>query len=170
MRTCCWTKPSLSTKAKTGVENTELIQTIISPLFQPHNMGPWEGKFSFCQESKLRDIGTSLAVQWLGVHASTARGMGSIPRRGAKIPQAGWHGQKRKPKRHLQGWDSVAWGLQACLNLTTGAVQVRALLRGQRWQWCSFCLDQLATSATIREIVVAGCSYLPFLLLGEQGL
>ena len=33
-------------------------------------------------------LGTSLAVQWLGLRASTAWGTGSIPGRGAKIPQA----------------------------------------------------------------------------------
>ena len=33
-------------------------------------------------------IGNSLAVQWLGLHAFTAKGMGSIPGQGTKIPQA----------------------------------------------------------------------------------
>ena len=31
---------------------------------------------------------SSLVVQWLGLHASTAGGMGSIPGWGTKIPQA----------------------------------------------------------------------------------
>ena len=31
--------------------------------------------------------GNSLAVQWLGLHASTSRGMGLIPDRGTKISQ-----------------------------------------------------------------------------------
>ena len=31
-------------------------------------------------------MGTSLEVQWLGLHASTAGGMGSIPGQGTKIP------------------------------------------------------------------------------------
>ena len=35
----------------------------------------------------------SLAVQWLGLQASTARGQGSIPGRGTKIPQASQCGQ-----------------------------------------------------------------------------
>ena len=39
---------------------------------------------------------TSLAVQWLGLHASTAGGVGSIPGQGTEIPQAAWHGQKSK--------------------------------------------------------------------------
>ena len=33
---------------------------------------------------------TSLAVQWLGLHAFTRRGTGSIPGQGTKIPQTGW--------------------------------------------------------------------------------
>ena len=33
-------------------------------------------------------LGTSLAVQWLRLHASTAGGMCSIPGRGTKIPHA----------------------------------------------------------------------------------
>ena len=31
------------------------------------------------KEEKQKDEGTSLTVQWLGLHATTARGMGSIP-------------------------------------------------------------------------------------------
>ena len=38
----------------------------------------------------------SPVVQWLGLHAFTAKGMGLIPGRGAKIPQAKWCGQKKK--------------------------------------------------------------------------
>ena len=34
------------------------------------------------------------AVQWLGLSVSTAGGMGSIPGKGTKIPQATQHGQK----------------------------------------------------------------------------
>ena len=42
--------------------------------------------------------GTSLAVQWLELHASTAGGIGSIPSWGTKILQAARHSQKKKPK------------------------------------------------------------------------
>ena len=34
-------------------------------------------------------LGTSLAVQWLGFHTSTAEGTGSIPGQGIKTPHAG---------------------------------------------------------------------------------
>ena len=36
-----------------------------------------------------------MEVQWLGLCASTAGGMGSIPGQGTKIPHAVWHGQKQ---------------------------------------------------------------------------
>ena len=38
--------------------------------------------------------GTSLAVQWLRLQASTSGGAGSIPGQGTKIPHAPWHGRK----------------------------------------------------------------------------
>ena len=42
---------------------------------------------------------SSLAVQWLGLCAFTAVGLGSIPGRGTKIPQAMQCGQKKKIKK-----------------------------------------------------------------------
>ena len=48
---------------------------------------------------KTNRIETSLAVPWLGLHASTSGGPGSIPGRRAKIPQAAaW------PKKKMQTW------------------------------------------------------------------
>jgi len=38
------------------------------------------------QEKRKCMCGTSLAVQWLGLHAFTTKHMGSIPDWGAKIP------------------------------------------------------------------------------------
>ena len=43
--------------------------------------------------------GNSLAVQWLGLCALTAEGLGSIPGWGTKIPQAMWCGQKKAKKK-----------------------------------------------------------------------
>ena len=40
-------------------------------------------------------------VQGLGLHASTAGGMGSIPCWGTKIPQAAQHGHRKKKKEHV---------------------------------------------------------------------
>ena len=47
----------------------------------------------------LAAFGNSLVVQWLGLCAFTAEGVGSAPGWGTKIPQAMWHCQK-KPKKH----------------------------------------------------------------------
>ena len=38
-------------------------------------------------------------VQWLGLCAFTAEGLGSVPGWGTKIPQVVWCGQKKKKKR-----------------------------------------------------------------------
>ena len=39
-----------------------------------------------------------LVVQWLGLHAFTAEGVGLAPGWGTKIPQAAQCGQKKKKK------------------------------------------------------------------------
>ena len=44
-------------------------------------------------------LGNSLAVQWLGLHASTAGGMASIPGQGTMIPHAAWCGNEERKKR-----------------------------------------------------------------------
>ena len=45
-----------------------------------------------------RNLGNSLAVQWLGLHASTAGGTGSIPGRGNYMLHSE---RKRKEKKNL---------------------------------------------------------------------
>ena len=57
--------------------------------------------------SKVFPRGNSLAVQWLGLCASIARSLGSIPDQGAKIPQAVWHGRKNKVFPIGSPWASV---------------------------------------------------------------
>ena len=47
-------------------------------------------------KTQTKYCGTSLAVQWLGLHASTAGGPGSIPGLGTKILPAPQRGQKTK--------------------------------------------------------------------------
>ena len=49
--------------------------------------------------AKIPDLGNSLVVQWLGLHAFIAEGPGSIPGQGTKIPQAVSRGQKKKKSR-----------------------------------------------------------------------
>ena len=48
--------------------------------------------------------GTSLVVQWLRFHSSTAGSLGSIPGWGTKIPHAVWCSQKaNKPEEKCEG-------------------------------------------------------------------
>ena len=47
---------------------------------------------------KGKGCGTSLVVQWLGLHPSTTRGMGSIPGWGTKILHDARHGQNNTNK------------------------------------------------------------------------
>ena len=56
------------------------------------------GTLEMCNKL-LAAFGNSLVVQWLGLCAFTAEGVGSAPGWGTKIPQAMWHCQK-KPKKH----------------------------------------------------------------------
>ena len=48
------------------------------------------------KKKKKKTLGNSLVVQWLRLHTFTAVGLGSIPGRGTKIPQAVLHGQTNK--------------------------------------------------------------------------
>ena len=57
-------------------------------------------------EQKLSDfnglkkhLGTSLVVQWLGLHASTLGSKGSVPGRGTMIPQAEQQGPPPPQKK-----------------------------------------------------------------------
>ena len=52
---------------------------------------------NFVSHSKV-PLGNSLAIQWLGLHAFTTEGPGSIPGWGTGIPQATRRSQKKKKK------------------------------------------------------------------------
>ena len=45
---------------------------------------------------KMNEGYSLVVVQWLGLHASTARGMGSIPGQGTKIPHTACQAQQNK--------------------------------------------------------------------------
>ena len=45
---------------------------------------------------------TPLVVQWLGLHTSTAGGVGSIPGQGTKVQHAAWRGQNVKKQTNKQ--------------------------------------------------------------------
>ena len=51
----------------------------------------------------IKILGNSLVVQWLGLCTFTAKGPGSVPGRGTKIPQAMQHSQKKKIKNIVCG-------------------------------------------------------------------
>ena len=44
-----------------------------------------------------------MVVQRLGLGTFIAKGLGSIPGQGTKIPQDTWHGQKFKKKKKISG-------------------------------------------------------------------
>ena len=56
-------------------------------------------KYKIFLRIKKNVTGNSLGVQWLGLHAVTAKGPGSIPGQGTKIPHATWCGQKKNRLR-----------------------------------------------------------------------
>ena len=66
----------------------------LSGSFFPKDMA--SRKWWFLCFYKINFQGTSLAVQWLRLRASTAGGAGSIPGRGTKIPHVVRHSQKKK--------------------------------------------------------------------------
>ena len=47
-------------------------------------------------------LGNSLVVQWLGLCTFTAKGLGSIPDWGTKIPQAAQWSKNKQTKHHLK--------------------------------------------------------------------
>ena len=77
---------------------------------------------------------TSLAFQWLRLHAPNAGGPDSIPGRGTKIPQAAQCSQKKKKKKSLQqdslfAFQPLCWlSVSAKLTLTLLGFKVGALL------------------------------------------
>ena len=91
---------------------------------------------------KHTHFGNSLAVQWLGLHAFTAEGAGSIPGQGTKILQAEWRSKKKNKNKnphtfylahismHQESRHSLtgssAWGL------TGSAVQMSTGLRSHQ--------------------------------------
>ena len=46
-------------------------------------------------------------VQWLRLHTFNARGTGSIPGQGTKIPHTSWHSQKIKHKKRTKSYNSL---------------------------------------------------------------
>ena len=68
--------------------------------------GAYSNSSSWFMKLKV-ELQNSLVVQWLGLRAFTAKGLGSIPRWGTKIPQAARHSQKKKKKNEKQKLSSA---------------------------------------------------------------
>ena len=63
----------------------------------------------------ISPCGTSLVVQWLGIHTSIAGSTGSIPGQGTKIPHALWCSQKiSKNKNKII---SPCYSLELCIQM-----------------------------------------------------
>ena len=69
--------------------------------------------------------GTSLTVQWLGLHVSTAGIIGSIPGQGTKIPQAAQCHQKKKKKKKKLTQGSLIVGHKVLTNIHHYCPQIK---------------------------------------------
>ena len=82
--------------------NSSLIRTL-EMAFRAHLGNPGEPPHL----QILNSVGTSLAVQWLGLRASTARALGLVAGWGTKIPQPARCSQKKKKKKILNSITSA---------------------------------------------------------------
>ena len=66
--------------------------------------GFWSGQMGKWWYHQSRELiqGNSLAVQWSGHRAFTAKGPGSIPGQGTNIPQAAWCSKKKERERERE--------------------------------------------------------------------
>ena len=55
-------------------------------------------------------LGTSLVVQWLGLHASTTGSLGLIANWGTKILYVTWHGKKTKQNKKIYTYKIIKCG------------------------------------------------------------
>ena len=78
--------------------------------------------------------GTFLAVQWLRIWASTAKGPGSIPNRGTRIPHAAWTGQTHFLKSHKWAWVCVPLEMRLAVPVFKDKIEVSEV---QKVDWYS---------------------------------
>ena len=70
--------------------------------------------YTCVQLMKINQVGNSLAIQWLRLHASTAEGTGSTPGKGTKIPHASQVRQKkRKGKKRKENLSNCTLKIHA---------------------------------------------------------
>ena len=81
----------LTTRGVSGdVISCFVCNLVIVSLVDLYSLYP-QISFSSLPLKIFLSVGSSLAVQWLGLHMSTTMGTGSIPGWGSKIPHAVWH-------------------------------------------------------------------------------
>ena len=93
----CFERNSMHTYKNRSIR----ISRAITNFYEAGPMSPPLDKILKCM------VGTSLVLQWLRLHAPSARDMGSIPCRGTKISSAIQSIQKRKgkgKKRNMEEW------------------------------------------------------------------
>ena len=78
-------------------------------LTSPWTLGTFSGRIFVGPNLKLVILGNSLAIQWLGLHASPAGVMGSIPGPGSKIPHASNNKQNSIPTTIRSYCIAEAW-------------------------------------------------------------
>ena len=102
----CCSKPVTEQLTKVHLQSRKGVYSLIQQLYFGRFFLRFGGLIWQIQkgvmEGKPQKVwiyrGTSLAVQWLRLCASTAGGAGSIPGQGTTIPHAAWCGQKTPQK------------------------------------------------------------------------
>ena len=78
--------------------------TILRGVGIPDTTAPWhlgQDAATLCLHARYQtsQVGTSLVVQWLRLHVSNTRGVGSNPGWASRIPHATERGQGKKPNK-----------------------------------------------------------------------
>ena len=94
----------------------------LSLIFYSRLLEAWRSVLRMTEPLFKKRTGTSLAVQWLTVRASTSGSTGSIPGREAKIPHATWCCQINK---HEENNIQITIWLRICSNIWRLCVERR---------------------------------------------
>ena len=90
-----------------------ICQNVLYPEGSSYDYLPGSQGLAHSAEIQETGLGNSLAVQWLGLRASTAGGTGLMPGWGTKILDAMLQGQKKKRKRVYPTDDFPGLGKQS---------------------------------------------------------